>query len=136
MGKLEKVVIELYTPADFGAFVTNPLNRLPWAKIKLLLVVDYTYLDPKDPLNNSRDLREEWGNLDNLLGDCIIPGLSQENPLHFYVVDNLQEKEWTDNKQGKKWTGGRGGEWTDDLLPRFTRRPDVIVDPSLKEKIY
>ena len=115
MGELRRVVINSRDLADFGNIIMNTLNPLPLNKIALVLIIDSEFLDP----GRNQDHLLEWKVLDNRLklffGSHWIPGRSQENPLHFYVIgDNRYHNE--------KWT---------ELIPDFMERTEVEVDPSL-----
>ena len=119
MGKLQKVAINSRNPAEFGNIVTDLSDPLPLNKITLLLIINSDYLKS---LKDREDFRQEWDTLDHRLehffGPDGIPGRSEGNPLPFYVIG--------DNKYHNK-------KWPAQLLPRFTKRLDVKVDPRLKK---
>ena len=92
----------------------NLRHPLPLDKIALLLVINYEYLKN---LNGREDFQQEWRDLDNALDGT--PRRPQGKRLRFYVIgDNRYHNEG--------WPG---------LLPKFTERSDVEVDPSLKDFI-
>ena len=115
MTALQKVVISSYNLVEFGNIVMDLDHPLPLDKITLVLAI---YPELPNPAKENKDNLREWAALDLRLKSHIsrAEGLSKKKPLHFYVIGG---------------DGRHNEEWLRNLLPKFTERPEVVVDQSL-----
>ena len=112
---LKKVAIHLYDPLDSWEMIQS----LPLHRIELLFVVHPNLLD-RD-LEKSRKYSEKWEVLDGFLKSHNL-GRSEDDPLPFYVVSDCG------------YNAAHKGCKT--VLPEFTKREVVYVDPSLLHHLH